>query len=61
MMNKKDRFKVIVGASILGICFSTYLLFQRRGGYLVNSDYFTLVFLAILLAIFLIYLKKKKF
>ncbi|MCP1995119.1 hypothetical protein L1275_000880 [Flavobacterium sp. HSC-61S13] len=57
----KDRFKVIVGASFSGICFATYLLYSRRGGYLATNDYLSLVVLVVFVMCFLVYLKKKKF
>ena len=57
----KDRFKVIVGASFFGICFATYLLYNRRGGYLATNDYLSLVVVTVFVVFFLVYLKKKKF
>ena len=56
---QNNRFKLLIIAGFLGVIYSAFLLYKRRGGYFISNDFISLVIVFFLVAILLFYLKKR--
>lgn len=55
----KNRIKFLSLFSVFGLIFSTYLLYNRREGFLCTNDFISLIIVSAFLIILLIYFKSK--
>jgi hypothetical protein len=59
IMKKNKRFRILIIAGVFGVLYTVLILYRRRGGYLINYDIFSILFV-ILFLIGLIYYYKMK-
>ncbi len=57
-MEGNKKFRVLIIAGILGVLYTIFLLYKRRG-YLINTDWFSILFVGIFASGLIYYFKKK--
>ncbi|MCC9073231.1 hypothetical protein LNQ49_16765 [Flavobacterium sp. F-65] len=58
-MEKKKRLKVLGVSLMVGVIWSVYLLYSKRGGYIAGSDWFAIGVVCLLSIGLFFYFKKK--
>jgi hypothetical protein len=58
-MKQNKRFRVLIIAGVFGVLFTTFILYKRRGGYLINYDMFSILFVFLFVIGLICYHKKK--
>lgn len=58
-MKTKNNLKILILSCIMGIIFTAYLLFKRRGGYFAVSDWIALCVILVIVAGLIYYFKGK--
>ena len=59
MMDNKKKIKILIFGSILGILWSIYLLYNRRGGYLITNDWISIGVTSLFMVGLIFYFKNK--
>jgi hypothetical protein len=59
IMKENKRYRILIIAGISGILYTIFLLYKRRGGYLINIDLFSIL-IVVLFVFGLVYYFRKK-
>jgi uncharacterized phage infection (PIP) family protein YhgE len=58
-MEIKNKLKVVIISSVIGVFYSIYLLYNKRGGYMATNDWLSILVVIAFLIGLIIYFKKK--